>query len=278
MDERAVERAVDRFRLRFPRAAMVGRAGPLSGSQVGSSLELHDFREYQPGDDPRHLDWNAVARTGKLVLRVRREEVAPRVEILVDGSASMAVSAAKQERVRELCALFAGAARAGGVIPTVLWLSDAPRRVEGPPPADFAARLPLPSILRRTRLRPCGVRLLIGDLLFEGPPRSAIERLADGAGLLGLVQVLDAFDEDPESSAGARLVDSETGEALDRVLSPRAVERYRARFAAHQAGIQAEARRVRAVHARVSAAAPLEAAIRERLAGRLLVPRGMGPG
>ena len=35
----------------------------------GSGLDLAEIREYQPGDDVRHLDWNATARTGRPHIR-----------------------------------------------------------------------------------------------------------------------------------------------------------------------------------------------------------------
>lgn len=273
MDERAVERVAERYRLRLPRAARAGRVGLLSSAQAGSSLELHDFREYQPGDDLRHLDWNAVARTGRFILRVRRDEVAPRVEILVDASRSMAISEAKRERTRELSLLFARLARAQGLTAAVYWLAEPPRRVEGPPPADFEARRPPPQLLARVPLRPCGLRLLVSDLLFPDALGPLFSRLAGGAAELGVAQVLDAEDEEPSAGEGARLVDSESDEALDRLLSWDVRVRYRRRLAAHQAAIDAEARRVRAAVCRLRADEPLEACVRDRLAGALLEPR-----
>lgn len=273
MDERALARVVERWRLRLPRAALGGRVGDLSSAQVGASMELHDFREYQPGDDLRHLDWNAVARTDRLILRVRREEVAPRVEVLVDASRSMAITQAKRERVRELGVLLPRLARAQGLTPATFWLGAVPRRVDGPLPEDFEAKQALPALLPRVALRPCGVRVVLSDLLFDVPLQPLVRRLADGAARLVLVQVLDAGDEDPEGGEGARLVDAESGEALDRLLGPEVLDRYRARFAAHQAAVDAEARRVRAGVCRVSAGQELEACVRERLAGELLEPR-----
>ena len=275
MDERSVERAAERYRLLMPRAALTGRVGNLSSAQVGSSLELHDFREYQPGDDLRHIDWNAVARTGRPILRVRREEGAPRVEILVDASRSMAISLRKRERARELSQLFARIGRAQCLTPVVFWLSDSPRRLEGgsPPPADFEGRRPLGELLPHLTLRTCGVRILVSDLLFEGGLAPIFRRLADGAARLSLVQVLDPEDEEPTGGEGARLVDSESGAALDRLLTWDVLARYRQRLAAHLRVIDAEARKVRAVLCRVDAGEALEASVRGRLTGSLVEPR-----
>jgi uncharacterized protein (DUF58 family) len=275
VDERAVERVAERYRLLLPRSALTGRVGNLSSAQVGSSLELHDFREYQPGDDLRHLDWNAVARTGRLILRVRKEEIAPRVEILVDASRSMAISERKRERTRELAALFLRLGRAQGLSPALHWISQEPRRVSADAaiPEEFAARLALPELAGRLPLRPCGVRILVSDLLFSSALSPFLRRLADGTGRLALVQVLDPEDEEPSGGDGARLVDSETDEALDRLLSWDVLARYRRRLAAHLAAIDAEARKVRAAVCRASAGRSLEELAREALAGAVLEPR-----
>lgn len=273
MDERAVELLAARYRLRLPRAAVSGRQGGVEAAQAGASLELHDFREYQPGDDLRHLDWNAVARTGQWIVRVHREEVAPRLEVLVDASRSMAVSAQKRERTRELSLLLARVGRAQGLDAAVHWLASPPLRIRGESPPRFDGPRSLAQALARVPLARCGVRVLLSDLLVEEPLGPPLRRLAEGASLLALVQVLDSEDEVPSGGTGARLVDAETQEALDRLLDPELLAHYARRFAAHQADIAKEARRVRALWCRVSAGEPLEAQVRERLSGRLLLPR-----
>lgn len=42
-----------------------------------SSGEFHQLRDYQPGDDLKHVDWNATARLGKTVVREMREQNDP---------------------------------------------------------------------------------------------------------------------------------------------------------------------------------------------------------
>ena len=69
-----------------------GRDGDQLGRGTGASLEFQDRRSYVAGDDLRHLDWRAYARTDQLMLRLYREEILPHVEIVVDASRSMATS------------------------------------------------------------------------------------------------------------------------------------------------------------------------------------------
>ena len=40
----------------------------------GFGLDLADLREYQPGDDVRHIDWNVTARTQVAHVREHQED------------------------------------------------------------------------------------------------------------------------------------------------------------------------------------------------------------
>ncbi len=55
----------------------------------GLSVEFADHREYQPGDDLRHLDWFVLARTDRYQIRRYEEETRLRATIALDSSGSM---------------------------------------------------------------------------------------------------------------------------------------------------------------------------------------------
>ena len=102
-----VLKAASHYKLAIPRTPIGGRVGEVMGTGVGSSLEFQDFREYVPGDDLRHVDWNAYARSDTLTIRLYREEVRPMVDIVVDVSRSMTTGGGdKVERTRQLSALL----------------------------------------------------------------------------------------------------------------------------------------------------------------------------
>jgi hypothetical protein len=86
---------------------------------------------------------------------------------------------------------------------------------------------------------------VVSDFLFEADLERFTERLSREASGLWLVQVLDAEDANPSGGMGAQLIDSETGEALDRVLSEAVLEGYARRLEAHQRLLGACAQRVR---------------------------------
>jgi uncharacterized protein (DUF58 family) len=58
-----------------------------------SGLELANHKTYAPGDDLRHLDWNAYGRLDERLIKTFQAEREAPVHLLLDASASMAVPA-----------------------------------------------------------------------------------------------------------------------------------------------------------------------------------------
>lgn len=76
----------------------------------GQGIEFDDFREYQPGDDVRFIDWNVTARLNDPFVKKYIEERELTVMLLVDVSGSGdygSVEDSKRERAAELAAVFA---------------------------------------------------------------------------------------------------------------------------------------------------------------------------
>jgi uncharacterized protein (DUF58 family) len=55
----------------------------------GFSVEFSEYRQYTPGDDPRHLDWRLFARSDRYYIKRFEEETNLRCHLLVDLSRSM---------------------------------------------------------------------------------------------------------------------------------------------------------------------------------------------
>src|SRR5215470_11648165 len=107
IDWLAVQPVAAAFRLAMPRSPIGGRLGERLGSGTGSSLEFQEYRQYAPGDDLRHVDWAAYARSEVLSVRLYREEVATRVDLVFDVSRSMAITATKASAFGQIAALLA---------------------------------------------------------------------------------------------------------------------------------------------------------------------------
>ncbi len=85
-------------------------AGEYESAFKGRGMEFEEVRDYQPGDDIRHIDWNVTARMSSPFVKVHREERELTVMLLVDVSSSGAFGSAaklKNEVAAEVAALVA---------------------------------------------------------------------------------------------------------------------------------------------------------------------------
>ncbi|HVR30362.1 MAG TPA: DUF58 domain-containing protein [Thermoanaerobaculia bacterium] len=85
-------------------------AGEYESAFKGRGMEFEQVREYQPGDDLRHVDWNVTARMDHPYVKQHREERELTVMLLVDTSSSTDFGTAdklKSEVAAEVAALLA---------------------------------------------------------------------------------------------------------------------------------------------------------------------------
>ncbi|HET6345732.1 MAG TPA: DUF58 domain-containing protein [Myxococcota bacterium] len=85
-------------------------AGEYESAFKGRGMEFEKVREYQPGDDVRHIDWNVTARMRAPFVKEFREERELTVMLVVDVSSSGAFGSAsklKSEVAAEIAAMLA---------------------------------------------------------------------------------------------------------------------------------------------------------------------------
>lgn len=220
------------------------QGGSRFGRNTGNSLEFVDHREYQPGDDVRHIDWNAMARSDRLTVKLYREEVAPHLDLLIDVSRSMNLGdTAKSEALFSLVALLRVAAINAGYTVASWLLKDRCRLVEphGLPIAewrgadcDYAGNVGETIARFLPGLRSSGVRILISDLFWSHEPQAVLRRLSDNAAMLVIMQLLAAKDLAPDLAGNVRLVDSETGETLEVVAEDSFLREYQGNLTRHR--------------------------------------------
>jgi len=76
----------------------------------GFSVEFSEYRQYSPGDDPRHLDWRLYARSDRYYIKRFEEETNLRCHLLVDMSRSMgfgSIAYTKVDYARTIAATLA---------------------------------------------------------------------------------------------------------------------------------------------------------------------------
>jgi uncharacterized protein (DUF58 family) len=234
------EKAALRYALGVPRQAPVGLVGGTLSQRSGSSLEFKDHRAYEPGDDLRHIDWSAYARTDQLTIKLFREEVTPILDVVIDGSRSMDLEGTeKGGATLALAAFFVTAALRSGYTHSVSMMGERIRPVGNgnrPPPAweglDFDHRGGPPQALPPWRNG--GTRVLISDLLWLGEPLVLLRPFAERAAVSLVVQVLARADVEPPEGTSLRLVDSETDEIREIHVDAGVAKRYREALARHQ--------------------------------------------
>ena len=229
-------------------------AGDMAGAAAGSGVEFHDFRAYQPGDDPRHIDWGAYARSDTLVVRRHRLETSPWLEVALDTYAGMGFHPGKADHALFATAVLLELARKSGMrtalhlrgrrhtgeaVVTALsgFVPHGPG--EGPPPLQAAGITQ-------------SIRVVVSDFLAPLDAAEYLATLARGAGAVGLVVVLAEEERHPRLSGAWRLVDAgNPARHRDLRVDAGARKRYEARLAAHLESLRASAIRTGAAFSRV---------------------------
>lgn len=81
--------AIDELQLVAKQVATGALAGMHRSLRRGSSIEFSEHKLYSPGDDIRHIDWRAFAKTDRYHVKQFEDETSLRLELCVDHSASM---------------------------------------------------------------------------------------------------------------------------------------------------------------------------------------------
>lgn len=112
VDPAGLVRAARRLRYRVRPGRESALAGAYQSARPGMGLTFLELKPYEPGDDPRRIDWNATARRDRPFTRQFIDERALLVWIWLDVSPSMAfgpAGASKYERAVQAAALLAAA-------------------------------------------------------------------------------------------------------------------------------------------------------------------------
>ncbi|MGC6460035.1 MAG: DUF58 domain-containing protein [Akkermansiaceae bacterium] len=257
----AARRVVEQLKLPLGARSWKGQAGEFKGAGVGSSIDFQDHRDYAPGDDPRHINWQAFARTGQYSMKLYREEVRPVLDLLVDVSDSMWVGNGKALRTAELLYFFTlGAERHGASLSVHLVKGEEARAI----PTDFVLTHrwiqevesmnggeEVPQLVR-AGLRANAIRILISDLLFEAEPGFVLRNLHDRQGTGLVFSPFTRKEENPEWRGQYDFIEAEKGTRHSHQISASALQRYRNAYQRHFALWQEECRKHQVILSRVA--------------------------
>jgi uncharacterized protein (DUF58 family) len=250
-----------------------GTVGNWSGAGTGSSIDFQDHRPYLPGDDPRYIDWAAYARSGQTIMKLYREEVSPRVDVIVDLSRSMVAPVDRAERVLGLVFFCLDSAAALGASLRV-YTVQGERWQPVDPLALHTARWEAPEAMPaagapRIEAMPLAhgsLRLFISDLLYPEPPAGLARSLVAGRGRAVVVMPWRAAEENPDWEGNHEFIDIESGARRRQRVTPELRDRYRAAYRRHVDGWREALRRVDARFARVAC----DGSLRDSLVGEAM--------
>ncbi len=272
--DEAFLRQLERLLLMMKAPVRGGLKGGRRSVKRGQSVEFADYRDYTAGDDLRQLDWNVYARLEKLFVKLFIEEEDVTVSLLVDASASMAAGRpAKLAFARRAAAAlgYIGLASEDRVVVSALTGRTARRQpglrgsgrvfrllagLSGIEPADGQTDLLAACRHAGAQLRGRGLVVLISDLLDPAADRVIRELAATGSELI-VLHVLSPEELDPPLEGDLKLVDVESGDAVDVTVDLATIDGYRSRLAAWQDSLAEVARRRRATYVPLATDVPL---------------------
>jgi uncharacterized protein (DUF58 family) len=272
--KREVARMAGQLCLPLRSRAWRGTSGAWQGRNQGSSIDFQDHRAYAPGDDPRHLDWAAYARTNHYMMKLFREEVSPRLDLALDASQSMALTPEKEARALDLLALVLSMALHDGISLRIYAAHSAGqwRRLDAeaafaleslpsfPPLKSKTAQLPLTEIPWRAG----SLRILISDLLLPQPPERELGQLSREHGRAVVLAPYLHAEAEPDWRGNLELHDCETRQVRQQRVEPYLLSRYQRNYQRHFELWQQEARRQGVPLARISCELSLSEAVRRQ--------------
>lgn len=262
-------RILNRLTLGGAPMAMTISAGAHRSRVRGAGIDFEEHRPYQPGDDPRTIDWTIEARLQQLVVRTARARGDARLHVLVDVSRSMTIgSPTKLACARRIAAALAHVAVTQRDSVSLSLVDDRLRLhvATGSGRGQWqrirtvldAATSTGPSDLARA-VEACGgllrgpaLAVVISDFLDEGAGVDALRILRHQGLTPMIVQVLAPEDLAPTVGTSSLLLDIEHPAAPAIPVTPDAVAAYLERLRAHLERLRTFGLAHRLAHARLS--------------------------
>jgi len=289
LDDLSFLRRLDRLTLRASRYL---RGDALAAGQRPSLRRLpsNDFREhrlYLPGDDLRHVDWNASARAEHIFVKLGERPKEAAVHILLDNSASMNWGQpSKFWAAKRLAAGLGYLALSHGDRLAIAPLAEGrplfgPSHGKGRIPAmirclrelPLAPRADFPAAARRYAHRPSrgGLVIFISDLLGVSDLASALDYFPLPKWQALVLHLLHPAELAPALRGEIELEDAETGAQANYDLTPAVLEQYTFHVRAWCESVERACYDQTAAYARLLADWPIEQMVMPYLRRRGMV-------
>ncbi|HEY0963798.1 MAG TPA: DUF58 domain-containing protein [Pseudomonadales bacterium] len=260
--------------------------------KFGFSQEFVEYRAYSEGDDPRYVDWNVFARTGKTFIKRFLGETNSHLMIMLDSSASMGFGGSSDKKgiVSKLqygkylgASLAYMASRQHDAVGVMIFADEV---IEYRPPASrsgslqgvihtidkaqpaLGTHLGKPMTRFQERIKRRGLVAVISDFYCDADELlDNVRPLAMQGQDVVLFHLLTPDELNPNIKQSTLYEDMETGHAIE--VSPTYMNKdYRERIQAHIAAIQKAASGMNADHILINTGEPLDRALHSYLTFR----------
>ena len=224
---------------------------------VGEGYDFIELREYQHGDDIRHIDWNITAKMQKPFIKIFREERELNVVIVsvLNGSVHFGSKKFKQEVIAEISALLGySTLKNGDLLSSYIFTNEMishskPSKKHHQIQKNVAEILEFDALNQKVdfkviadtlykRLKRKSLILVVGDY-FEIPDFRLLAKKHEVVSII----VRDKLEENPPQMGFSSLVDPESGAVLEGDFNSSSVKSYAAKVQAHDRALYEKLRK-----------------------------------
>ena len=223
----------------------------------GEGYDFIELREYMPGDDIRHIDWNITAKLQTPYIKIFREERELNVVIasVLNGSVHFGSKKFKQDVIAEVVASLSYSTLKNGDLLSSYVFTD--KMISHSKPSkklhqiqkSVAEILAFEALNQKVdfkviadtlfkRLRRKSLIIVVGDF-FEIPDFKLLAKKHEVVAII----VRDHLEEKPPKMGFSSLIDPESGAVLEGDFNSSSVESYAARVHAHDRELYASFRK-----------------------------------
>lgn len=213
----------------------------------GEGYDFIELREYMPGDDIRHIDWNITAKLQTPYIKIFREERELNVVIasVLNGSVHFGSKKFKQEVIAEVAALLGFSTLKNGDLLSSYIFTDTMVSHSRPSKKIHQIQKSVEEIVNFNalnqkvnfeniaqtlfaRLKRKSLVVVIGDF-FEIPDFKLLAKKHEVVAII----VRDTLEEKPPRMGFSSLLDPESGATLEGDFNASSIQSYAQRVAAH---------------------------------------------
>ena len=223
----------------------------------GEGYDFIELREYMPGDDIRHIDWNITAKLKKPYIKIFREERELSVVIasMLNGSVYFGSKRLKQDVIAEVNALLSFSTIKNGDLLSSYIFTDKLESHLKPSKKLYQVHKNVEQILAFEPLNHKADYKVLGDTLFKRLKRKSLivivgdffeipdlKLLAKKHEVIAVI-VRDRLEEHPPQMGFSSLVDPESGAVLDGDFNAQTVKEYAKKVLIHDRELYATFRK-----------------------------------